>query len=53
LNQFGDRFLKLIAANPSTNDFPTNDFSTNDFPTDNFPITDWSPPHADSVLQQI
>ncbi len=43
LTRFGDRFLQLIAQ----------EFALRSFATRSFATKDWSPPHEDSLLQQV
>jgi colanic acid/amylovoran biosynthesis glycosyltransferase len=68
LTLFGDRFLKLIATrvagetsadqeltgqNFASRDSANHGFTSQNFTNQDFTNQDWSPPHEDSVLQQI
>ena len=54
LTLFGDRFLRLIATGDSAGQhFAGPDLLNPDFTNPDFTNQDWSPPHEDSVLQQI
>jgi colanic acid/amylovoran biosynthesis glycosyltransferase len=54
LTHFGERFLQLIAGSDfASQNFPIHDFATENLATRDFTTEDWSPPHEDTVLQQI
>jgi len=49
LTHFGERFLQLIADS----NFATQDSAPENLAIQNLATEDWSPPHEDTVLQQI
>jgi glycosyltransferase involved in cell wall biosynthesis len=54
LTQFGDRFLQRIAAPKFANqNFANRNLADQNFTNQSFTSQDWSPPHENSVLQQI